>query len=107
MDQSNSQDSKPENKKPEQVQMNKVAEHTLTDGELAVFAEIYAGYERSRLAIAKYMCQKHGYPEEDPVAFQFDWKGKKVMVYRPQETKLETATEMPNAPTPPTPGKTT
>ena len=88
MDKSPSQDNKP---------MNKVAEHTLTDGELAVFAEIFAAYKHQRLAITKYICEKHGYPEKDPLAFQFNWQNKTVAVFRP-ESKLEIAKELPNAP---------
>lgn len=84
--------------------MQKVAEHALTNGELVLFSEMYQSFEKLRTLIAMFLCEKHGYPENEPVGFEFNWKNKTVSVFRPGgQSKLEVTSD---APAPPAPNQT-
>lgn len=91
---------------PQQTQgdMEKVGEHPLTNGELALFAEIYQSFEKLRLLTAMFLCEKHGYPESEPVAFEFNWQNRTVAAYRPKDapakSSIEVTGDAPSAPTP-------
>ena len=83
---------------PQDVKLKKVAEHKLTDAEFALLVEIYASFDRLRKLIADYMIEKHKYAEKEPTAFQFDWKNKKAIVYKPdQASSIEIAKDDPAA----------
>ena len=83
-----------------QTETEKVAEHQLTNGEIALFAEIHQSFDRLRTLIAMFLCDKHGYPSEDPIGFEFDWKNKKVIARRPKaESKFEVTKDEPSEPT--------
>jgi|SRR3990167_10148996 len=101
MDQPTSQDNQV---KPSQqpVNMSKVGEHALSNGEVALFGEIYASYEKLRQLIAMYLCDKHGYPEKEPVAFEFNWRNRTVTALRPSQ--IEVVKDIPSD-APPTPAQ--
>lgn len=90
----NSQD-----KKQTQPKMEKIGEHALTNGELVLFNRVYTAFEEIRQLIAMLLCEKYGYPEKEPIAFEFNWQNKTVSAYRPKESKIETTTNEPSAPT--------
>ena len=77
----------------------KVAEHAMTEMETMLFNQIYASYENLQKVMAGYMCEKHGYPQKEPVAFEFNWQNKTVSAFRPgASSKIEVASDAPSAP---------
>jgi hypothetical protein len=79
-----------------QVQMVKVADHKLTDGEYVLIAEIYASFKRTETMLVKWLMEKYGYKDEDMAAFQFNWKDKTATAYK--ASQLEVAKDAPPAP---------
>lgn len=75
----------------------KVGEHTLTDGEFVMFAEINNSFMRLRALTAKFLCEKYGYNELEPYFFEFDWKNKIVTAYK--QSTVEVANNAPPTPT--------
>ena len=86
-DQDTANESKQPTAAPEQPQGNspkadKVATHKLSENEALLFAEVHQSFERQRVAIARFLSEKYGYPVNEPYAFQFDWQTRVVIVYK-------------------------
>lgn len=75
---------------------NEVGRHPLSDGEIVLFQEIYAAQDRLRTLVAMHLADKFGYPEREPIAFNFDWPNKQVIAARP--SSFEVASGNPPSP---------
>lgn len=73
---------------PQQQQLVKVGDFPLTPGELVLFQHIYNSFDQQRQLIAMLMAEKHGFPERDPIAFEFNWQNKTVTAYRPSSIEV-------------------
>lgn len=69
-----------------------VGTHPLTDGEIVLMQEIYAAQDRLRTIVAMYLANKFGYPEKEPIAFNFDWPNKRVIAGRPSNFEVASGT---------------
>lgn len=87
--------------------LEKVGEHALSNGEMVLFGEIYQSFERLKVMMAKFMTEKFGYKDDDPIGFEFNWQNHTVTAFRQPTSNIEVAKDMPSAPTPPASGKTT